>query len=93
MICAIRLWLIDIEQKLVYFIRFCGTDKDLKNEERGEYDDLSMYLFISSTTVPIEHAESGPKDSVGREQWMSVLHEAMNIATGTQQWCNQKSFS
>lgn len=62
--------------------------------EEGVADtEMSVYRFSSSRKVPLESSLHIMPDSRGRESWMRVCHDAMNVIVKPQQKSDLRGFS
>lgn len=53
--------------------------KKVEKEERVEGDDMFVYGFSTSMTVPVENEVGNTTESTGRESEREVLHEAIKV--------------
>lgn len=58
-------------------VRF--VDKQLKTEGSGENDEMCVYRFTYSMTVPLESWVRATADTVTTRQRITVLHKAMEL--------------
>lgn len=68
---------------LLGFLPVCSTQEPLKEKESTGDEEISVYIFISSLTVPLESSFRVTADSEEKERRMRVFYEAEKVVVGT----------
>lgn len=85
-------WLIDNIHTLVGVLPVCFSNEEVEEGANGEEEEISMYGFMSSTTVPVERGVYAIGDSKRRERRIRVLRKAMTVVVRPLQGSELKGF-
>lgn len=72
------------------FLEVCCSDEHLEGGGSREDEEMSVYIFTSSTTAPMKSDVRVTADSLAKEKRMGALHESTKILLGPLQGCELK---
>lgn len=71
--------MIDDGHTLVVFLPMDSSEDEVEEEQRGEDDDILIYGFMYSRTVPLDCDVHVTGDLQRRENTNRALHKAMKV--------------